>query len=198
MPFFLFFVCLVLPSAALARSGAQDETAEQDNGRKEARAVRVPEGSIRLDGRLAEDIWRGVRRPARSLLRQRQLYGLRCRFRPRPAGAHQPRAGRLDRGALLTTLNPEGRTGLDMKIGLGSNLTVDATINPDFGQVEADPAEVNLTANETFFAERRPFFLEGSGLLKSSEVNWFYSRRIGGVPPGTAPPRSRCPIATSM
>ena len=56
----------------------------------------------------------------------------------------------------------DGRLGLDAKVGIGSNLTLEATVNPDFGQVEADPAEVNLSAFETFFDERRPFFLEGS------------------------------------
>lgn len=72
------------------------------------------------------------------------------------------------------------RAGGDVKIGLGSNFTIDATFNPDFGQVEADPAEVNLSAYETFFAERRPFFLEGTQLL-SARGN-FYSRRIGARP----------------
>lgn len=74
------------------------------------------------------------------------------------------------------------RAGLDVKMGLGSNLTLDATFNPDFGQVEADPAEVNLSAFETFFSERRPFFSEGSDLLGSSH---FYSRRIGRAPRGS-------------
>ena len=77
-----------------------------------------------------------------------------------------------------------GRSGGDVKLGLGSNLTLDLTINPDFGQVEADPAVVNLSAYETFFGERRPFFLEGSDLL--SQRNLFYSRRIGSPPPGSA------------
>ncbi|MGE0556434.1 MAG: DUF5916 domain-containing protein, partial [Gemmatimonadales bacterium] len=75
-----------------------------------------------------------------------------------------------------------GRVGADLKMGLGPNLTLDATINPDFGQVEADPAEVNLTAFETFFDERRPFFTEGSQLLRSNVADYFYSRRIGGRP----------------
>ena len=52
-----------------------------------------------------------------------------------------------------------GRVGLDLKYGLTSNLTLNATVNPDFGQVEADPAEVNLTAYEYYFSERRPFFV---------------------------------------
>jgi hypothetical protein len=76
------------------------------------------------------------------------------------------------------------RAGGDLKMGLGPNLTLDATFNPDFGQVEADPAEVNLTAFETFFDERRPFFLEGSDLLGGRGT--FYSRRIGASPPGSA------------
>lgn len=87
------------------------------------------------------------------------------------------------------------RGGLDAKVGLGSNITLEATVNPDFGQVEADPAEVNLTAFETFFSERRPFFLEGSRLLGAAGggnpweggggAQYFYSRRIGARPPGS-------------
>ena len=57
------------------------------------------------------------------------------------------------------------RGGGDLKMGLGPNLTLDVTLNPDFGQVEGDPAVVNLSAYEIFFDERRPFFLEGSDLL---------------------------------
>lgn len=78
------------------------------------------------------------------------------------------------------------RAGLDMKMGLGPNLTLDATLNPDFGQVEADPAEVNLTAFATRFSERRPFFTEGSNLLNLRHPNVFYSRRIGSPPAGRA------------
>ena len=73
------------------------------------------------------------------------------------------------------------RAGADVKVGLGPHLTLDATINPDFGQVEADPAEVNLTAFETFFSERRPFFVEGRNLFGLRST--FYSRRIGARPP---------------
>ena len=78
------------------------------------------------------------------------------------------------------------RAGADFKMGLGPNLTLDATINPDFGQVEADPAEVNLTAFETFFSERRPFFTEGNQLLVGGGANFYYSRRIGQAPRGSA------------
>jgi hypothetical protein len=79
----------------------------------------------------------------------------------------------------------ELRGGLDLKMGLGSNLTLDATVNPDFGQVEADPAELNLSAFETFFDERRPFFLEGDRLLRGNGPSYYYSRRIGAAPRGS-------------
>jgi hypothetical protein len=78
------------------------------------------------------------------------------------------------------------RLGGDLKVGLGPNLTAEATVNPDFGQVEADPAVVNLSAFEVFFDERRPFFVEGSQLLRGNGPNFFYSRRIGAPPPGSA------------
>ena len=78
--------------------------------------------------------------------------------------------------------NLAGRMGLDLKMGVGPNLTLDATFNPDFGQIEADPAEVNLTDFATRFPERRPFFNEGGGLLNLSHPNVFYSRRIGAPP----------------
>ncbi len=82
--------------------------------------------------------------------------------------------------------------GLDMKVGLKSNLTLDLTANPDFGQVEVDPAVINLSAAETYYEEKRPFFIEGSNIFSFGYggatshwgVNWasprfFYSRRIG-------------------
>lgn len=85
----------------------------------------------------------------------------------------------------------EGSIGLDAKYGLTSSLTLSATINPDFGQVEADPSELNLTAQETFFQEKRPFFLEGIDILRfslgqgdgdGSVETLFYTRRIGAPP----------------
>ncbi len=86
-----------------------------------------------------------------------------------------------------------GNIGLDAKIGITNNLTLDLTVFPDFGQVEADPSEVNLTAFETFFEEKRPFFIEGNNItsfnvgLGDGDVgndNLFYSRRIGRRPHG--------------
>ncbi len=77
-----------------------------------------------------------------------------------------------------------GNVGLDAKIGLSSNFTADFTINPDFGQVESDPSVMNLTAFETFYEEKRPFFLEGKNIFKFElgDANLFYTRRIGHAP----------------
>ncbi len=82
--------------------------------------------------------------------------------------------------------------GADAKFAVTPGLTVTATLNPDFGQVEADPAVVNLSAFETYFDERRPFFVEGSGIFHFDiDCNdgqcrgLFYSRRIGRTPRGT-------------
>jgi hypothetical protein len=81
--------------------------------------------------------------------------------------------------------------GADLKYGLSSNITLSATVNPDFGQVEVDPARVNLTANELFFPERRPFFVEGADLFRYGRIRSFnnrgmptifHSRRIGRPP----------------
>ncbi len=79
--------------------------------------------------------------------------------------------------------------GADLKVGLTSNVTLDGAINPDFGQVEADPGVLNLSAFEQFYAERRPFFLEGSGIFRydldcndGQCTGLFYSRRIGRSP----------------
>jgi len=90
--------------------------------------------------------------------------------------------------------------GADLKMGIGSNLTLNATINPDFGQVEIDPAVINLSDVETFYSEKRPFFVEGSSIFNFGQggarsywgFNWsnpdfFYSRRIGKVPEGSLP-----------
>ncbi len=96
--------------------------------------------------------------------------------------------------------------GADLKYGVTPNLTIDATINPDFGQVEADPSVLNLTVFETFFQERRPFFVQGAGIFRfdvnCSQVNCngeglFYSRRIGRAPQlGFGDPNS--PTATTI
>ena len=76
--------------------------------------------------------------------------------------------------------------GVDVKYAVTPALNLTGTVNPDFGQVEADPAVVNLSAFETFFVEKRPFFIEGSGTyqFQCRECNLFYSRRIGRQPRG--------------
>ena len=91
-------------------------------------------------------------------------------------------ADRDPRDPFVDDLNLEGSSGADVKLGLGPNLTLDATFFPDFGQVEVDPAVINLTDTETFFPERRPFFTEGSSLIEGFENNYFYTRRVGGPP----------------
>lgn len=83
--------------------------------------------------------------------------------------------------------------GLDAKIGITSDITLDLTVNPDFGQVEADPSQVNLSAFQLFFQERRPFFIEGNNTLNFPVTdfwnhNLFYSRRIGRRPQVEAEP----------
>jgi hypothetical protein len=92
---------------------------------------------------------------------------------------------------------PAIRAGLDLKDRLTSNLTLDATFNPDFGQVEVDPAVLNLSAFETFFPEKRPFFVEGAQVFDFGDISCnfcsnlepmraFYSRRVGRSPTGAS------------
>ena len=91
------------------------------------------------------------------------------------------------------TSDKDYRVGGDLKYRLTSNLTLNATFNPDFGQVEVDPAVVNLSAFETFFSEKRPFFIEGQNAFgfgsfscffcsNVSNLQMFYTRRIGRNP----------------
>jgi hypothetical protein len=104
--------------------------------------------------------------------------------------------------------------GFDLKVGLKSNLTLDATVNPDFGQVEVDPAILNLSAYETYYEEKRPFFIEGAslfdnfgrgGVFMNANIDWpepqlFYSRRVGRAPQGyvTEDGFSRMPDRTTI
>jgi Domain of unknown function (DUF5916)/Carbohydrate family 9 binding domain-like len=114
------------------------------------------------------------------------------------------RAEFLERSSPVDPLNDGARgvagLGVDLKYRFSSNLSLDGTINPDFGQVEVDPAVVNLTAFETFYEEKRPFFIEGANIFSNfgqtgannfwgfnrSEPLLFYSRRIGRSPQGSA------------
>ncbi|HEX6535691.1 MAG TPA: DUF5916 domain-containing protein [Gemmatimonadaceae bacterium] len=143
-----------------------------------------------VPARHEEDYWMLVRRTQTGWAsRFGELVGLEGIRRPRHVEV-MPYASSEAR--LLGDVDPAdpfvrrrdliAHTGLDLKAALGSSLTLDATINPDFAQVEADPAEVNLTAFETVFPERRPFFVEGSQLLRTSGLTFFESRRIGQAP----------------
>jgi hypothetical protein len=97
-----------------------------------------------------------------------------------------------DGNTLAHSPDPGATVGLDLKYAVTPGLTLTATANPDFGQVEADPAVVNLDAFEAFFPERRPFFVEGSGTFRFNMdcndgncTGLFYSRRIGRAPQGS-------------
>ncbi len=107
--------------------------------------------------------------------------------------ARAERVERMDGNPFADGSENRLSAGLDGKIGVTSDLTLDLTVNPDFGQVEADPSVVNLTAFETFFSEKRPFFIEGANIFSSrlapsvafgthTQDRIFYSRRIGRPP----------------
>src|SRR5258705_3199062 len=83
--------------------------------------------------------------------------------------------------------------GADLKYGVTADLALNATVQPDFGQVEADPAVLNLSPFETFYEEKRPFFIEGRRLCQQPDFNLFYSRRIG-----TGDPNSRIRYAGKL
>ncbi len=104
-----------------------------------------------------------------------------------------------------------GSAGMDLKYRISSNVTLDAAVNPDFGQVEQDPSVINLTAFETKYSERRPFFVEGADIFTFGEAGprgsagtgpeLVYSRRIGRPPRGVLPPEavfSDTPTATTI
>ncbi|HEX7283549.1 MAG TPA: DUF5916 domain-containing protein [Vicinamibacterales bacterium] len=155
---------------------------------------------IREVGRLAETVtWPLLSRNANGFVSQfGEMRGLRMAGSPKklellpytvadlrtqPDEASNPLSNPRDPGAAA---------GLDMKYSVTPGLTLTATANPDFGQVEADPAVVNLDAFETFFPERRPFFVEGSGTFRFNMdcndgncTGMFYSRRIGRAPQGS-------------
>lgn len=156
---------------------------------------------LREVGRLAEtSTWPLLSRNANGFVSQfAELQGLRMagtpkRFELMPYSVGKIDTRNLEAGDPLTeSPDPGGSLGLDMKYAVTPGLTLTATANPDFGQVEADPAVVNLDAFETFFPERRPFFVEGSGTFRFNMdcndgncTGLFYSRRIGRAPQGSA------------
>jgi hypothetical protein len=122
-----------------------------------------------------------------------KLQGSRKRLEVVPYGVGQLQTQQVSAGdPFAKRRDPDAAFGADMKFAVTPGLTLTGTINPDFGQVEADPAVVNLSAFETYFAERRPFFVEGSGIFRFDiDCNdgecrgLFYSRRIGRKPRGS-------------
>ena len=177
--------------------------------------IRMPLSQLRFDPADGEQVW-GV-----NFARRRIADNERTEWAFVPEGVHGnvSRWGRLE-GLLLTEPrryaevvpyvlasgemapstpgNPffdgsdtSGRVGADIRYGLGSTFVLDVALNPDFGQVQVDPRVINLTAFETFFPERRPFFTRDDALfdfgLSGPQNNLFYSRRIGRSPQGGAP-----------
>ncbi len=104
-------------------------------------------------------------------------------FSPYTVGKLQREEAFEPAGSIAST--SEADIGADLKVGLGPNVTLDMTVNPDFGQVESDPAVLNLTAFETRYPEKRPFFLEGMQIYQFDigRATLPYSRRIGGTAP---------------
>ena len=101
----------------------------------------------------------------------------RLEFTPYTLGQMQHKSGAAAAGT--------GNAGFDLRVGLGSSANLSATVNPDFGQIESDPSVLNLSVFETFFPEKRPFFIEDSQSLSNSNFGQFpdfYSRRIGQTP----------------
>jgi hypothetical protein len=145
-----------------------------------------------IDRNREEDQWQLIPRQSTGRMYQLgELHGIRGLKRPRHVELLPHVLGKTSAGPSVPSggTDGEGSAGLDAKVGLSSNFTLDATVNPDFGQVEADPSVVNLTAYETFYQEKRPFFLEGRKILSfevEDEDQLFYSRRIG-APPSALP-----------
>jgi hypothetical protein len=154
---------------------------------------------IREIGRLAEtSTWPLLSRNANGFVSQfAEVRGLKIGSSPKKLELLPYTVGSLglnpySESPLSERTDPTGSLGVDLKYAVRPGLTLTATVNPDFGQVEADPAVVNLDAFETFFQERRPFFVEGSGTFQfnvdcndGSCTGLFYSRRIGRAPQGT-------------
>jgi hypothetical protein len=145
-----------------------------------------------IDRNQEEDQWQLIpRKNSGRMYNLGELHGIRGLPRLRHIELLPHIVGRSSSGpATPDGSERSGSLGLDAKVGLTSNFTLDATVNPDFGQVEADPSVVNLTAYETFYEEKRPFFLEGKKILSfgvEDSDQLFYTRRVGQAP-SYAPP----------
>jgi uncharacterized protein DUF5916/cellulose/xylan binding protein with CBM9 domain len=163
---------------------------------------------VRTDGVFGILIWRVIQRYTETItwpLYRMSRSGLVSQFGELTGLDGLARPGDLEVTPYFVTKNVRGAAssgydrdqqvsaGGDLKYQLSSNLLLNASVNPDFGQVDADPSQLNLSAFETFFSERRPFFVEGKGLFTftvncvvvldcSTGEGLFYSRRIGRAP----------------
>lgn len=177
--------------------------------------LRIPFSQIRYDARLAEQVWgiqfgRLIARKAETAFfpfAPKRVAVTPATWADLTGLGRLPRARHLEllpyvtaRAEYLTLIpgNPfrdrremRMKSGLDVRYGLSSSFTLSGAVNPDFGQVEVDPARVNLTANELFFPERRPLFVEGADIFRYAQnraYNFtafplvFHSRRIGRAP----------------
>jgi hypothetical protein len=155
---------------------------------------------VREIGRLQEtDTWPFISKSAAGIVSSfGELTNLKVAQSPKRLEVVPYAVGQFDTqplepgNPLVASTDAKASAGADVKYAMKPGITLTATVNPDFGQVEADPAVVNLSGFETFFAERRPFFLEGSGMFNfdldcndGSCSGLFYSRRIGRQPRGT-------------
>ena len=164
--------------------------------------------SAKGDGTFGILIWRFIQRYTETVtwpLHRMSKSGLVSQFGELTGLEGLGSPGRAELTPYIVTKNVQGpassnyersqefAVGGDLAYRLASNVLLNATVNPDFGQVEADPSELNLSAFETFFTERRPFFVEGKGLFTfnvncvvvldcSTGEGLFYSRRIGRAP----------------
>jgi hypothetical protein len=135
-----------------------------------------------------EDQWQLIPRQNTGRMHQLgELHGLRALPRTQHLELLPHVLTRASSGPAVTegASSRSAAGGLDAKVGLTPNFTLDATVNPDFGQVEADPSVMNLTAYEKFYDEKRPFFLEGRDILTlkvEEDDQLFYSRRVGEAP----------------
>lgn len=176
---------------------------------------RIPLSQLRFNPSRADQIW-GIQL-SRRIARKGENAAFSFTPRTEQRGIHRfghltglgrlsaPKRLELVPYALMKNVNPDADRndplrkrnevvpgfGLDVKYGITSNLTLDATFNPDFGQVEVDPAVVNLSAFETFYPEKRPFFVEGANIFSfgdmrsqnnSNGYSFLHSRRIGRAP----------------
>ena len=163
---------------------------------------------VRTDGVFGILIWRVIQRYTETItwpLYRMSRPGLVSQFGELTGLDGLARPGDLEVTPYFVTKNVRGAAssgydrdqqvsaGGDLKYQLSSNLLLNASVNPDFGQVDADPSQLNLSAFETFFSERRPFFVEGKGLFTftvncvvvldcNTGEGLFYSRRIGRAP----------------